>query len=264
MLLQRYLLERCVVAMCLLFICSSIPLSARALTLRSANHATTTVELYTSEGCSSCPNADAWLSSLKRAPNLFSQFIPIAFHVDYWDQLGWQDRFALPGNTRRQRDMSRIGMVSQVYTPGFVVNSREWRGWFSGGSQVTANQLPVSDRTVGVLRARWPEGAQMLTLSFTPDSLETDNLQLHIAIVGMGLKTDVRHGENKGRLLHHDFVVLSHGIYPFGDIIKGTIHKRVTAPDIPDRGQDASVLVVWVSGMEQPDILQAVAGYLDW
>lgn len=264
MLLQRYFLERCVVALSLLFFCSSIPSRALALELRSAAHATTTVELYTSEGCSSCPKADAWLSSLKQNPKLFSQFIPIAFHVDYWDQLGWSDRFATPENSRRQRDMSRIGMLSQVYTPGFVVNSREWRGWFSGGSQVTANQLPMSDNLVGVLRAQWPSGSQMLRLSFKPESLAADKLQLHIAIVGMGLETEVQAGENKGRILHHDFVVLSHSTYPFGDSLEGALHKRVAAPDIPNKGQKASVLVVWVSGIGQPDILQAVAGYLNW
>ena len=89
------------------------------------------IELYTSEGCSSCPPAEAWLSTWKSSPDLWKSVFPVAFHITYWDDLGWTDSFAQPAFTQRQRDYAaRLGQDS-VYTPEFVVNGREWRGWFS-------------------------------------------------------------------------------------------------------------------------------------
>lgn len=240
-----------------------IVLPAHALELRSDKEAATTVELYTSECCSSCPNADAWLSSLSDDPAIFSHIIPLAFHVDYWNQLGWDDRFSAPIFSDRQRQLRRNGMISQVYTPGFVVNNREWRGWFNGGQGVTADQLPRSNKHVGVLAAQWPKNVDTLALSYTPAADDDGNFKLHIAIVGMGLETNVLDGENRGRVLRHDFVVPSHLQYPFGSSKPGeTLTKRVAGPKIPAEGQKKSALVVWISKGESPAIVQAVAAYL--
>src|SRR5947207_2933082 len=79
---------------------STIPATT---TFTSGETAATLVELFTSEGCSSCPPADAWMSRLKRNPDLWKAIVPAVFHVDYWDRLGWPDRFARPEFTRRQR-----------------------------------------------------------------------------------------------------------------------------------------------------------------
>src|SRR6187401_409142 len=87
------------------------------------------LELYTSEGCSSCPPAEAWLSSLAASDQLWKDVVPVAFHVDYWDYLGWVDVFAKPEYSERQRDYSVAWKADRVYTPGFVLNGREWRGW---------------------------------------------------------------------------------------------------------------------------------------
>lgn len=240
-----------------------IIMPAHALELRSDKDAATTIELYTSEGCSSCPNADAWLSSLSDDPAIFSRIIPLAFHVDYWNQLGWVDRFSASIFSERQRQLSRAGLVSQVYTPGFLVNNREWRGWFNGGQSVTAEQLPRSNKQVGVLAAQWLKNVDTLALSFTPAADDHGDLKVHIAILGMGLETKVLDGENSGRVLRHDFVVLSHHQYPFGSDKAGkTIIKRVVGPKIPAKGQKKSALVVWVSNAESPAILQAAAAYL--
>jgi hypothetical protein len=62
------------------------------------------LELYTSEGCSSCPPAEQWFSTLKQSPRLWKEIVPVAFHVNYWDQLGWKDKLASPANTARQRN----------------------------------------------------------------------------------------------------------------------------------------------------------------
>ena len=87
--------------------------------------APTVVELYTSEGCSSCPPADRWLSTLKGRPDL----VALAFHVNYWDKLGWPDRFASAAYTERQRALMRPSGASYVYTPQVIVNGQDWRGW---------------------------------------------------------------------------------------------------------------------------------------
>ncbi len=84
------------------------------------------LELYTSEGCSSCPPADKWLSNLKPSPD---KLIPLAFHVDYWDYIGWKDRFSKAEYSDRQRKTAAFGGAGFVYTPQFVFNGRDFRGW---------------------------------------------------------------------------------------------------------------------------------------
>ena len=85
------------------------------------------LELFTSEGCSSCPPAEAWLSNLKKEPQLWRDFVPVAFHVDYWDRLGWRDPFASKTWTARQYDYAERWKSGSVYTPGFVLDGREWQ-----------------------------------------------------------------------------------------------------------------------------------------
>jgi hypothetical protein len=98
-----------------------IPLHAGEPIFQSDKTQTALVELYTSEGCSSCPPAEEWFSTLSANPGLWKQFVPVAFHVDYWDDLGWKDSFATPAYTQRQRDYAAAWGSSSVYTPGFVL-----------------------------------------------------------------------------------------------------------------------------------------------
>src|SRR5437762_13623520 len=117
-----------------------------ATTFESGKTQASLIELFTSEGCSSCPPAEKWLSALKLNPDLWKRTVPVAFHVDYWDRLGWRDRFAKPEFTSRQQRYAAAWGGDSVYTPGFVVNGKEWRGWFGG------NMTPTSSTKVGVLR----------------------------------------------------------------------------------------------------------------
>src|SRR6266853_4246963 len=123
--------------------------AARAgdLAFQSSQTKTHLLELFTSEGCSSCPPAEAWLSKLKGAPGLWSDFVPVAFHVDYWDHLGWRDKWASGQFSDRQRDYAQAWGSDSVYTPGFVLNGKEWRNWFG------LKNVPTGSRTTaGVLR----------------------------------------------------------------------------------------------------------------
>src|SRR4051812_9133614 len=83
------------------------------------------LELYSSEGCSSCPPAEAWVGGLREAPGLWRDFVPVAFHVAYWDQLGWRDRFATPEFNARQYAYASAWGTESVYTPEFVLDGAE-------------------------------------------------------------------------------------------------------------------------------------------
>src|ERR1700688_327791 len=82
------------------------------------------LELYSSEGCSSCPPADEWLSSLTGAKGLWADFVPVAFQVDYWNRLGWKDPLSSSEFTARQQAYANFWKKSSVYTPGLVLNGK--------------------------------------------------------------------------------------------------------------------------------------------
>jgi hypothetical protein len=151
------------------------------------------VELYTSEGCSSCPPADRWLSTLKGRDGVF----PLAFHVDYWDRLGWTDRFASPAWTRRQYDAAARRRSAAVYTPQVLVNGAEHRRWpalpTASAPSVVALSLQRDGETYRARVNRLP-GAPA-------------RLAGYWAVTEDGLRSDVRAGENAGAALRHDFVV---------------------------------------------------------
>ena len=90
------------------------------------------VELYTSEGCSSCPPADRWLSTLRESGPGPGRLVPLSLHVDYWDYIGWRDPFALPLFSARQRELAGIHRARVVYTPQVVLSGKDYRGWGSG------------------------------------------------------------------------------------------------------------------------------------
>src|SRR5437870_304538 len=171
------------------------------LVLESGEARTMLVELFTSEGCSSCPPADAWISQLKESPDLWKKIVPVAFHVDYWDRLGWRDRFAKPEFTSRQQRYAAARGGDSVYTPDFVVNCKEWRGWFGG------NVTPKSSTKVGVLRVSYGNDGKV-NATFVPATTQPGPLALNVALLGNDLESDVKRGENSGRKLRHDFVVL--------------------------------------------------------
>ncbi len=181
----------------------AIPLlAAEPQTFESATTPPVLVELFSSEGCSSCPPAEAWVSALKSSPDLWKRVVPVVFHVDYWDRLGWPDRFASREFTARQARYAAAGGVASVYTPGFVVNGREWRGWFES-KPLPATGAAKGGRLKVTLRDR-----TRAEIVFTPAAAGTPPLFVEFALLGGGIESDVRRGENSGRKLRHDFVVL--------------------------------------------------------
>jgi hypothetical protein len=111
----------------IVFIQVTVHIDAAPFSFKSGENQAALVELYTSEGCSSCPPAEAWLSRLKDGPGLWKEFVPVAFHVDYWDYLGWRDKWSAEAFSARQRAYASAWHNDNIYTPGFILNGSEWR-----------------------------------------------------------------------------------------------------------------------------------------
>jgi hypothetical protein len=210
------------------------------------------IELFTSEGCSSCPPADRWLSSQKTDPDLWKRFAPVAFHVDYWDYIGWQDRFARAEYSDRQRRYAAEGGSRSVYTPGIFTDGRAWLGWRSEGS------ISYASATVGDLRLR-VEGRDV-AVRFNPIAVDDSELILNIVVLGMNLETRVRAGENKGRTLRHDFAALGMISLPF-EAVNGSYRAITRLPATSFQSRHRA-LVAWVSTSDAQAPIQAVGGFL--
>ncbi len=215
----------------------------------SGSQQTTLIELFTSQGCSSCPPAERWLGDLSDDPRLWSEIIPVAFHVDYWDYIGWRDTYADPKFSARQRRYHSEDAIDSVYTPGFVVNGREWRGWFK------RRALPVASTESGDLRLSLTGRQLKASYSAPPQAGATQNL--HVALLGTGLAVDVARGENSGRRLAQDFTVLQLITLSSTD---GTWSVTLPAIDMPDGARPA--IAAWVSDAATQRPLQAVGGWI--
>ena len=179
------------------------------------------VELYTSEGCNSCPPADRWLSRLAGR----SDVLAAAFHVDYWDRLGWRDRFASPAFTARQAALQSTSGVRYSYTPQVLVDGRDWRGW---------PELPSSKALATGVQLELQRQGDRVQLSVKADPAAPPRLALWWAQLEDGHDSAVRSGENAGVQLHHDHVVRQHASVPAWDA-KGA--PKVLTLDLPAQGE---------------------------
>lgn len=183
------------------------------------------LELYTSEGCSSCPPADQWLSGLK---NSKLQVTPLAFHVDYWDYIGWKDKFAKPEFSERQRHGAALSGASFVYTPQFALNGQDFRS--IGGvhfSQTIDNITQQPAKAQLSLQAK-PQPNGEIEINIDAQATKPNDArdaQLFIAVYQNQLSSKVNAGENSGHELKHDFVVREFfGGFP----LNGQLSKSIT------------------------------------
>jgi len=170
-----------------------LPVQAQTCMAKSGAQAASVVELYTSEGCNSCPPADRWLSALKADPST----VALAFHVDYWDSLGWKDRFASAANTQRQTRQQAVNGSRYNYTPQVVVNGLDRKDW-SGITALSARD--PANVQISLMRS----GAQVTA---TVQSNANTKLAAYWAVTEQGHSSAVKAGENAGVMLKHDHVV---------------------------------------------------------
>lgn len=221
---------------------------------------TALVELYTSEGCSSCPPADRWLSALPGKTD--GRVVPLAFHVDYWDYIGWPDRFARAEHTARQRQVARRNRLNTIYTPQVVVNGRDFRHWrWPGSFKATLETIH-----------RQPAGA---AIKFTLTGDDTNRItarghvmlrpgtppgqaEVFIALYQNRQVTRVGAGENHGRTLRHDAIVRQ----MFGPLTLDTNGDRDFRQDFylnPKWKRSDLGVAVFVQDAASGDVLQAMS-----
>jgi hypothetical protein len=163
------------------------------------------VELFTSEGCSSCPPADALLSRLRQQASAQGvEIIPLGFHVDYWNSLGWRDRFSSADYSKRQEQYAQKLHLEGPYTPQMVVD---------GATQFVGNDAARAQQVIA-RAALQPQPAQ-IEISFAQDKVQvhvkaaelSSGNDVMLAITEDNLANKVSAGENDGRVLHHSAVV---------------------------------------------------------
>ena len=195
--------------------------SQNGCTAQSGATQAAVIELYTSEGCSSCPPADKWLSTLK-APGgdknnaagslngpmngTVNGAVVQAFHVGYWDYIGWVDRFASPAHTTRQRQIASLGGQSTIYTPQAVLNGRDWKNW---------GRPPATKEPAGASISLRQVADDQFEATVTPTLGSSSTWSAYWTVTEHGHSSRVKSGENAGEFLQHDFVVRQYT--PAGD-----------------------------------------------
>jgi hypothetical protein len=224
-------------------VATSTPAAAQtaACSARSTATPPAVVELYTSEGCSSCPPADRWASSLKGRGDV----LVLAFHVNYWDRLGWPDRFATAATTERQHLLQRASGAPYVYTPQVVANGRDLRGW----SSATLPRLPASPVALALAR----DGN---TVRATIDAAPATRLAGYWAVLEDGHTSRVKAGENAGETLAHEHVVTLYK--PVAEWSAGTATQSF-ALDMPPATSKSRRVAFVVTDSSGARPLQAVA-----
>ena len=228
---------------------------AAPVVFQSSERQTALLELYTSEGCSSCPPAESWLSKLKTDPGLWRECVPVAFHVDYWNGLGWRDGLSSEQYTERQRSYARAWSSQEIYTPELVLNGKEWHNWFG------FRGAPASSGTrIGVLTARSEDGKHWRA-EFSPTGGGRTDYEVTAALLVSGVGSDVAAGENSGRHLNHDFAALSLVTRPMTGQTNGVAGNFVIDPS-PKNIKGGLALAVWVTRTGELEPLQATGGWL--
>jgi hypothetical protein len=185
------------------------------------------VELFTSQGCSSCPPADAVLSDLARDPSLRGRIIPLAFHVDYWNRLGWRDPFSSPEWSRRQYIYVQALKVNSAYTPQVVINgTRQFVGSYRAA--IEAELVAQSNRKpAGELRLIPSRHGAEARIQIKAKGAG----DLMLVVFDSAPPTAVARGENSGRTISNDAIVRR--VVRAGTLTGGAVERMITLPIDP-------------------------------
>jgi hypothetical protein len=228
---------------------------------RSGSRVQPVVELYTSEGCDSCPPADRWFSGLQLEKQ---GVVPLAFHVDYWDYIGWKDRFARADFAERQRDIVRRRGGRTVYTPQVMMNGQDIRATSNSGLETATREASAKPATLELAMAAKPAGNRLdidLQLS-VPQGRAPTGTKLYLAITESSLSSRVTAGENKGALLKHDHVVrefVGPIEWPTADGRDGRAALRHSLTIQPSWQREALTLVAFADDNRTGEVLQSLA-----
>jgi hypothetical protein len=221
----------------------------------SGSRTTALVELYTSEGCSSCPPADRWLASLGER-HTAANVVPLALHVDYWDYIGWKDPYAKREFSLRQRKLSQLQRMALVYTPQVLLQGRDFRGWGSKAFDEALARINAQPAKASLKLHLLGVGAKGLEVEASAQLLErSDDTALYLAVYESKLQSRVSAGENRGRILNHDYVVLEwQG--PFA--ITNRLVERRRLPLLPGANPANSGVAAFVQNRRTGEVLQAL------
>jgi hypothetical protein len=228
----------------------------------SSNSRVALIELYTSEGCSSCPPADRWLSGL--VPNVVAaeEVVPLAFHVDYWDRLGWRDRFADASYTVRQNAYAKVSGSTFVFTPQVIMAGRNDNAWLNKNSvqnEISKAHNLAPDAIFELRQQSITAGKLEFEVQVQlQQGLSFGDVRVYAALFQNGLVSEVARGENKGRQLHHDYVVRNLLTSNAPDSAGSVVFKnQFTLPDDADAG--VMGIAVFAQDVKTGVVLQAMS-----
>jgi hypothetical protein len=233
---------------------------AAQCTATSPERTTALVELYTSEGCNSCPPADRWLSSLGAKGYAPQRVVPIALHVDYWDYIGWKDPYAQRRFSARQRKLAQLTRNAIIFTPQVVLQGRDFRRWGSAAfdeAVARINAQPARARISLALDARRRGAFEVEAAAEVLDPSQRADAALYLASYENRLVSRVGAGENRGRTLEHDFVVFEWA-GPIEFRGAGRVSDRRSLPLLPSAVAKHSGVVAFVQNRSSAEVLQAL------
>lgn len=238
----------------------AVPAAASECSATSGSHRLALVELYTSEGCSSCPPADRWLSTLRADKSLNGRIVPLAFHVDYWNKLGWIDPYSNPAYSERQSAQSRRRGASFVYTPQILLSGRDYQRaivFDDFKNRVKAINESKPGAIMRLTASSEPAGwAVALEMELARD-VSPRTARAFIAAYEHVPAQKVTAGENKGLALAHDYVVRKlAGPFEPDDSGKLVIAERFPAASGPRPGGFG--IAAFVQDARSGDVYQAV------
>jgi len=217
------------------------------------------VELYTSEGCSSCPPADRWLSGLSAQGYVPERVVPLALHVDYWDYIGWKDPYAKRVFSQRQRKLTQLQRLALVYTPQVMLQGQDFRGWGTPAFEQALAKINARPARADIALELLPAGSSTLTVRVSATLLDTAQAEeagLYLAAYESRLESRVSAGENRGRTLSHDHVVLEwQGPLAFSG--SRLIQERAL-PLLPGAQRANSGAVAFVQNRRTAEVLQVL------
>jgi len=230
------------------------PVHAQKCSARSGEKTAVLVELYTSEGCETCPPADRWLSKLgkKYPPELV---VPLALHVDYWDYVGWKDPYAKRAFSDRQRGLAQLRNSSLVYTPQVFVQGNELRDWSGDAFDQAVSRLHAKPAGANLELEIISTGQDAIVVrakATIVDATQAGDAMLYVAAYENRLESQVTAGENNGLKLQHDHVALDwQGPYRPGE-------GKFRLPLPPKAKTADSGVVAFVQNRRTGEILQTL------